>query len=158
MERVECVELPDMATSSTCTNTNGCSKNNPWHFLKLSELKELSCLPLFLIEVVRQKGTITLVKLIPDLILSPRTILSTQLIKFNPLMSKMSLLSCQRSFFILSSLFEQIPGTSRPSLAATILPSRDLYPPVGKSLTSSGLNFPTCHEWVTMRPYRLVCG
>ena len=105
------MELPDIATSSTCTNTNGCSKNNPWHFLKLSELKELSCLPLFLIEVVRQKGTITLVKLIPDLILSPRTILTTQLIKFNPLMSKMSLLSCQRSFSILSSLFEQIPGT-----------------------------------------------
>ena len=72
--------------------------------------------------------------------------------------SGLVVLSCQRSFSILSSLFEQIPGTSRPSLAATILPSRDLYPPVGKSLTSSGLNFPTCHEWVTMRPYRLVCG
>ena len=62
----------------------------------------------FFLEAVRQKGTITLVNLIPDLILSPRTILTTQLIKFNPLMSKTSLLSCQRSFFILSSLFEQI--------------------------------------------------
>ena len=70
-------------------------------------LKELSCLP-FLFAVMRQKGTITLVKVILDLILPPRAILTTQLIKFNPLMSKMSLLSRQRSFFILSSLFEQI--------------------------------------------------
>lgn len=123
------VELPDIAISSTCTNTNGCSKNHPRHFLKLSEKNFHGFL--FFLEVVRQKGTITLVNLIPDLILSPRTILTTQLIKFNPLMSKTSLLSCQRSFFILSSLFEQI---TRHEQALT----GGYHPSFQRSLSSRG--------------------
>lgn len=61
-------------------------------------------------------------------------------------MSKTSLLSCQRSFFIYLPYLSRLPGTSEPSLAATILPSSDLYPPMGKSLTSSGLR--SSPEWV----------